>query len=76
VRLFKAFGKLASFGFFPAHAGRSHQIVHHAVQQVQPFAVDVRDRTIERPLPCSEFWIKRRSNLRLLNDFTPGSTIL
>jgi hypothetical protein len=38
VRFFKAFGKRASFGFFPAHADRCRQIVHFAEQQVQPFA--------------------------------------
>jgi len=48
ARFFKAFGKRASFGFYPAHAGRCRQIVQVAEQQVQPFVEDVRDRT----LPC------------------------
>jgi hypothetical protein len=45
---FKAIGKRASFGFFPGHADRCRQIAHVAEQQVQPFAVDVRD-----PMPLS-----------------------
>ena len=46
MRFFKAFGKRATFGLSPAHAGRCRQIVQVAEQPVQPFAVDVRDRTL------------------------------